>query len=104
VSALLDNAWFASCAAKTDEPILVQVGQDEHGTFIAVQDAGAGIPPQIMQRLGEPFVTTKEPGEGMGLGLWLVRRTVEGAGGKLEIAPGEKLGTRVVMRLPERQT
>jgi two-component system, sensor histidine kinase RegB len=101
VGALLDNAWFASRAVETNEPITVRFGQDEQGPFIAVEDKGIGIPQEILHRLGEPFVTTKEPGEGMGLGLWLVRRTVEDAGGKLEIMPGPARGTRVVMRLPE---
>jgi two-component system, sensor histidine kinase RegB len=101
VGALLDNAWFASRAVETTEPITVRFGQDEQGPFIAVEDEGIGIPQEILHRLGEPFVTTKEPGEGMGLGLWLVRRTVEDAGGKLEIMPRSARGTRVVMRLPE---
>lgn len=104
VSALLDNAWFASRAIATTEPMTVQVDSDERGPFIAVEDAGIGIPMDLRNRLGEPFVTTKEPGEGMGLGLWLVRRTVEDAGGKLEITPGAKQGTRIVMRLLEQRS
>lgn len=104
VGALLDNAWFASRAVDATEPVTVELGRDDRGPFIAVEDAGIGIPNELRQRLGEPFVTTKEPGEGMGLGLWLVRRTVEEAGGKLEIVPGAKRGTRVVMRLPEQNS
>lgn len=101
VSALLDNAWFASSALHPDEPIAVRLDRDENGPFIVVEDAGIGIAKEILHRVGEPFVTTKEPGEGMGLGLWLVRRTIEEAGGKLEIHPGFSRGTRVMMRLPE---
>jgi two-component system sensor histidine kinase RegB len=104
VGALLDNAWFASRAAEAKEPLTVQIDQDEKGPFFAVEDAGVGIPNDLRHRLGEPFVTTKEPGEGMGLGLWLVRRMVEDAGGKLEIAPGANQGTRVVVRLPEQRS
>ena len=104
VSALLDNAWFASRAVETDEPLVVQMDRDEKGPFIAVEDAGIGIPTDVRHRLGEPFVTTKEPGEGMGLGLWLVRRTVEDVGGKLEIMPRVPRGTRVVMRFPEQHS
>ncbi|HMY15362.1 MAG TPA: ATP-binding protein [Polyangium sp.] len=101
MGALLDNAWFASNAVKTDEPISVRIDQDEAGPFIAVDDAGTGITQEILPRVGEPFVTTKEPGEGMGLGLWLVRRMIEDVGGKLEIQAGVPRGTRVIMRLPE---
>jgi len=101
VSALLDNAYFASSAIQSDEPIAVRIDRDDTGPFIAVEDSGIGIAKEIVHRIGEPFVTTKEPGEGMGLGLWLVRRTIEEAGGKLEIQPGFTRGTRVMMRLPE---
>ncbi len=101
VGALLDNAWFASNAVKTDEPISVRIDLDEAGPFIAVDDAGTGITQELLPRVGEPFVTTKEPGEGMGLGLWLVRRMIEEVGGKLEIQAGVPRGTRVIMRLPE---
>lgn len=101
IGALLDNAWFATSAIGRDEPIQVRIDRDENGPLIMVEDAGMGISEEILQRLGEPFVTTKEPGQGMGLGLWLVRRTLEEAGGRLEILSAASRGTRVVMRLPE---
>lgn len=101
VGALLDNAWFASCSVDPNPPLVVQLGRDEAGPFFAVEDEGVGIPHDLRLRLGEPFVTTKEPGEGMGLGLWLVRRTIEDAGGKLEIRSRTNRGTCVMVRLPE---
>lgn len=104
LGALLDNAWFASQAVKTSEPLVVVFDQDEKGSFIAIEDAGEGIAAPLRDRLGEPFVTTKEPGQGMGLGLWLVRRTMEEAGGKLDISARAPRGTRVVIRLPEQAT
>jgi signal transduction histidine kinase len=65
---------------------------------LRVRDDGPGIPAEVMARLGEPFVTTKA--QGTGLGLFLARRLVEGAGGELHIAspPGE--GAAVTVRLP----
>jgi two-component system sensor histidine kinase RegB len=48
--------------------------------------------------VGEPFLTTKEPGEGMGLGLYLVRTLLTDVGGGLEVAPGIPRGTRVTLR------
>jgi len=52
----------------------------------------------VLARLGEPFLTTKA--QGTGLGLFLARRLVEGAGGTLaaESAPG--VGATVIVRLP----
>jgi two-component system sensor histidine kinase RegB len=101
VGALLDNAWFASCSVEPNSPLTVKLDRDVDGLFLAVEDKGVGIPNDVVHRLGEPFVTTKDPGEGMGLGLWLVRRTIEEAGGKLEITSRVTQGTRVVVRLPE---
>jgi two-component system sensor histidine kinase RegB len=101
LSALLDNALFASRAAGAEEPIAVAVGRDEAGALVSVEDAGTGVPEGLRERLGEPFLTTKAPGEGMGLGLWLVRRAVEVGGGRLEVLPRAPCGTRVVLRLGE---
>jgi signal transduction histidine kinase len=65
---------------------------------MSVRDDGPGIPAEVKSRLGEPFVTTKA--QGTGLGLFLARRLVEGAEGELHIAspPGE--GATVMVRLP----
>lgn len=101
LGALLDNAWFASQAVNTSEPLRVVFDCDEKGPYITIEDAGEGIATELRDRLGEPFVTTKEPGQGMGLGLWLVRRTIEEAGGKLDISARSPRGTRVLIRLPE---
>ena len=67
---------------------------------IEVQDQGEGIPEHIRERIFEPFVTTKKPGEGTGLGLSLVYRIVEDHGGQVEIDSVPGTGTRAVIRLP----
>jgi len=68
------------------------------GARITVRDHGAGMPPEVVARLGEPFFTTKERGSGLGLGI--SRRIVAEHGGQLDVrsSPGE--GTEVVVRLP----
>jgi signal transduction histidine kinase len=48
---------------------------------IKVKDNGGGVPPQIRERLFEPFATTKE--SGMGLGLFLSAEIVRGMGGEI---------------------
>jgi signal transduction histidine kinase len=66
-----------------------------------VSDTGAGIDPEIIRRLGNPFFTTKA--QGTGLGLFLTRRLLTSAGGDLEIESRRGEGTRCVVSLPKRR-
>jgi signal transduction histidine kinase len=65
---------------------------------VRVHDDGPGVPPELLARLGEPFLTTRA--QGTGLGLFTVRQWAQGAGGALRVesAPGQ--GTTVVVELP----
>ena len=67
---------------------------------IAVRDKGDGIPEAVVARLGEPFVTTKAPGRGSGLGLTSVILTVERAGGFLQVTSVPGHGTEMSVYLP----
>ena len=66
-----------------------------------VQDRGRGIARADLDRVGEPFFTTKAPGQGMGLGLFLARAFAERHGGQLVVASEEGKGTRVSLELPK---
>ena len=72
------------------------------GVRVDVSDDGAGMTPAVLARVGEPFFTTKEPGRGTGLGVFLARAVIERLGGRLtfESTPGE--GTTARVRLPVR--
>jgi len=98
LGALLDNALHATGAGAAAGPIAVAVASERGAVVVRVEDAGSGIAPHLAQRLGEPFLTTKQPGEGMGLGLYLVRTLLAHAGGGLEVTPGDPRGTRVTLR------
>jgi two-component system sensor histidine kinase RegB len=67
---------------------------------IAIRDRGAGMTSDVLARIGEPFYTTKPPGRGMGLGLFLARAVIEGVGGALEILSRASDGTEVRVELP----
>ncbi len=67
---------------------------------ISVADDGPGIAAEVRDRLFEPFVTTKDVGEGTGLGLAVCRGIVEGAGGEIFVDPDTSTGARFVLRLP----
>jgi two-component system sensor histidine kinase RegB len=67
---------------------------------IAVSDAGPGMSADDLGRAGEPFFTTKPPGHGMGLGLFISRSVVEQLGGTLTLASTPGAGTVASIVLP----
>jgi two-component system sensor histidine kinase RegB len=97
---LLDNAAFAAKVAGSASPLEVRISATGERLWVAVEDAGTGVPEDMIDKLGEPFLTTKEPGEGMGLGLYLARGLVEPIGGGLTIENRRPAGARAVLDLP----
>lgn len=97
VAALVKNACEADPNG-AEVTLRIDNGQDSAG--LEVVDHGSGIPQSILDQVGEPFVTTKEPGRGMGLGLYLVQMFCFQHEGTLRFLPNEPQGTRVVMQLP----
>jgi signal transduction histidine kinase len=68
--------------------------------FVLVQDTGKGIPPELMERICEPFFSTHQE-EGMrGLGLAIVQDIVKIHGGRIDIESKAAEGTRIVMTFP----
>lgn len=72
------------------------------GTYveISVADTGAGIPPDIIQQIFEPYFTTKAPGEGTGMGLAVAQGIVESHGGKIRVESVPDQGTMFRVLLP----
>jgi signal transduction histidine kinase len=70
------------------------------GLCLEIRDTGTGIAPDILPRIFEPWVTTKPPGHGNGLGLSIARDVITGLGGtiKVESVPGR--GTTFTIDLP----
>ncbi|WP_195908385.1 ATP-binding protein [Novosphingobium sp. Gsoil 351] len=73
------------------------------GLRIVVADEGPGIPAEILDKVTEPFFTTKPPGKGTGLGLSMAAGFAEQSGGKLLISAPPNGGTRVEIKLPARR-
>jgi signal transduction histidine kinase len=67
---------------------------------IEVSDTGGGIPPENLEKVLEPFFTTKEEGKGTGLGLAICRRVVQEHDGLIQIASEVGKGTTVRIVLP----
>ncbi|HEY0008742.1 MAG TPA: ATP-binding protein [Tepidisphaeraceae bacterium] len=87
-------------ASSPDTPVELHVRRSGKTIAFEVIDQGHGMPPDVLKRAGDPFFTTKEPGRGMGLGLFLVRLVAENYRGKfvLDSKPGE--GTKSTLELP----
>ena len=97
LTALVKNAFDAS-----QDGALVDVSVHDQGgqLLIEVLDRGVGMDSDTLSKAGEPFFTTKEPGRGMGLGLFLARTYAESLGGKLEVDSALGRGTKATLALP----
>ena len=69
----------------------------EAGVRLVVEDDGPGIPADLLERIFQPFLTTKAVGKGTGLGLAVSREYVERAGGKLSVENHEGGGARFIV-------
>lgn len=96
---LVENAVKYSPAGG---PVEIVVSADAGAAVLTVADRGRGVTPEQAQRVFDRFYRAR-PGDavgGAGLGLWIVRRTVEAQGGQVVLAPREGGGTVVQVRLP----
>jgi two-component system sensor histidine kinase RegB len=97
---LLDNARQATAAAGRDAPVEVSLRDRDDGTVVLeVTDRGVGIDPAALAHVGEPFYSTREPGQGMGLGVYLAQGTAALHGGSLTHRSGPG-GTTATLMLP----
>jgi two-component system sensor histidine kinase RegB len=100
VVSLLDNARQAMVAAGRADAIAVSLSTDDAGAVtLAVTDTGVGIAPADLAHVGEPFFSTREPGQGMGLGVYLAQGTAALHGGALTHRSGPG-GTIATLTLP----
>jgi two-component system, sensor histidine kinase RegB len=96
--ALIKNALEAS---RGDDRVVVELARDGGGgVTIVVEDNGDGIRGEVLARVGTPFFTTKQPGRGLGLGVFLARAFFESRGGELALESVPGRGTRAVVHLP----
>lgn len=92
---LLNNATDAC-----PEGLEVYLRWDEAGVSISIKDRGPGVPLQIAEQVGQPFITTK--GKGLGLGLFLSQASVTRAGGSVKLYNRDGGGTLTELWLPRR--
>jgi signal transduction histidine kinase len=81
--------------------ILVELSSNDHLLTVHFDDEGKGIPPENLEKIWDPFFTTKDMGTGLGLGI--VKNIIESHGGSIQIVNRPVRGARVTIELPVKQ-
>jgi signal transduction histidine kinase len=109
---LITNAFYAVDEKKKQKPAgyeptvsvttqaVIPPPGGPRGVKISVKDNGSGIPQNIVDKIFQPFFTTKPTGEGTGLGLSLSYDIVKAHGGELKVETKEDEGTLFIINLP----
>ncbi len=93
---LLSNALDAM---RQGGRLRIRMREDETGVRVTLADTGSGIPPEVLGRIFEPFLSTKEA-TGTGLGLWVSEGIVRKHRGTIRVRSKAGLGTVFVVALP----
>ncbi|WP_133058648.1 two-component system sensor histidine kinase NtrB [Halalkalibacter urbisdiaboli] len=89
-------------AMKNNKGVIhVQIDCDEEHVYMLIQDEGSGIPSSVFAKIGEPFVTTKE--NGTGLGLMIMFNIMKAHHGTIDIRNREPQGAEVQLTFPRSQ-
>jgi PAS domain S-box-containing protein len=103
---LLNNAEHAllprTDGERRSDPaqIRVRTRRDEHDVIVQVEDNGPGVPESTRTKIWDPFWTTKDEGEGTGLGLAVVHAIVIEHGGSVSVGDSAQSGASFEVRLP----
>ncbi|MFW2551830.1 ATP-binding protein [Aliarcobacter butzleri] len=98
---LLTNAKDAILENKIENPlIIIQTKIDDEYIYISIKDNGLGIKDEIINKIFEPYFTTKDEGKGTGIGLYMSKIIIENnMNGKIEVK-NEQNGANVIIKLP----
>ncbi len=83
-----------------DQRVRLAVEKRDTVLRLIIRDRGSGMPAEVLARAGEPFFTTKAPGRGMGLGLFLARAVIERLDGDIQLKSNVGQGTTATVALP----
>ena len=103
---LINNAFYAVTEKKKQvggdyEPTVSVSTKKVNGRVeIRVKDNGSGIPQKVLDKIFQPFFTTKPAGQGTGLGLSLSYDIVKAHGGELKVETKEGEFTELIIQLP----
>jgi len=103
---LITNAFYAVTEKKKqqtegyDPIVAVNTKKQNDKVLISVRDNGNGIPQKVLEKIFQPFFTTKPTGEGTGLGLSLSYDIIKAHGGELKVETKEGVGSVFIISLP----
>jgi signal transduction histidine kinase len=107
---LITNAFYAVAERKTlrqaqgdssyEPAVTVSTKKEGDKVLISVKDNGNGIPQKVLDKIFQPFFTTKPTGQGTGLGLSLSYDIVKAHGGELKVETREGEGSIFLIQLP----
>ncbi len=98
---LLINAAHAIPLGQIEgNTVVVRSWEEPEALCVEIHDSGAGIPPDVLPHIFEPFHSTKPSGEGAGLGLPVSLRIMKGMGGGIQAYSEPGQGSRFVVRIP----
>ena len=101
---IINNAIQALSEGKGRITLVTRYEDEKDIVRIECRDTGRGMPPEEIKDAFKPFFTTKKPGEGTGLGLYIVHEIVKKHGGEIAIQSEEGRGTVVSVELPCRRS
>ena len=97
---LMINAADAMAESAGERRIAISTRLVEGGIQVALQDNGIGMTPEVLAHAFDEAFTTKPVGRGRGIGLFLCKTLMEGAGGRIELASNPGQGTTATLFLP----
>ena len=103
---LFNNAFYAVAEKKKlyttgyEPAVSLTTKKVDSYIEIRVKDNGNGIPPKVLDKIFQPFFTTKPTGQGTGLGLSLSYDIAKAHGGELKVETNEGVGTEFIIRIP----
>ncbi len=87
-------------AADREKTVKISCTQKDFYVDVRVEDTGNGIVPAQMNKIFEPYFTTKQAKSGTGLGLYITKKVVEDHNGSIKVDSTPQLGTTFTIRLP----
>ncbi|MEQ9286441.1 MAG: ATP-binding protein [Cyclobacteriaceae bacterium] len=87
-------------AIKKKGEITIKTVQQKDSIVVSIKDTGAGIEPELVTKISDPFFTTKTVGKGIGMGLYVVYNNMKFVGGQIEFETKKGHGTTVHLTFP----